>query len=134
MKGEALDLRVDLHSYSCLQPRTLGHDQKNKIPDTSSWNKFSRQGARCSLRDRVRISVAIERSQQRWLGHLFLIPPGSLPGVVFQVLTHWRAYVSGLAWECFGIPLGELKEVSGESRRWMDGIKEKPNYETHSLF
>ncbi len=50
-----------------------------------------------SLRDRVRSSVTreelrvepllldIERSQLRWLGHLFQMPPGHLPGEVFRV-------------------------------------------------
>ncbi len=49
-----------------------------------------------SLRDRVRSSVTleelrveslllgIERSQLRWLGHLFRMPPGCLPGEVFR--------------------------------------------------
>ncbi len=48
------------------------------------------------LRDRVRSSITqeelrvepllldIERSQLRWLGHLFRMPPGRLPGEVFR--------------------------------------------------
>ncbi len=57
---------------------------------------FLRRVAGRSLRDRVRSSVTreelivepllldIERSQLRWLGHLFRMPPGCLPGEVFR--------------------------------------------------
>ncbi|KAK3573226.1 hypothetical protein QTP86_015140, partial [Hemibagrus guttatus] len=98
---------------------------------------FLRRVAGCSLRDRVRSSVTreelrveplllhIERGQLRWLGHLFRMPPGRLPGEVFRACptgkrpwgrprTCWRDYVSRLAWECLGVPLEELEEVSGE--------------------
>ncbi|GAA6083977.1 receptor-type tyrosine-protein phosphatase F-like, partial [Tachysurus ichikawai] len=94
-----------------------------------------------SLRDRVRSSVTreelrveplllhIERSQLRWLGHLFRMPPGCLPGEVFRAYptgrrprgrprTRWRDYVSRLAWERLGIPPEELEEVSGEKEVW----------------
>ncbi|KAK3526422.1 hypothetical protein QTP70_025454, partial [Hemibagrus guttatus] len=90
-----------------------------------------------SLRDRVRSSVTweelgveplllhIERGQLRWLGHLFRMPPGRLPGEVFRACptgkrprgrprTRWRDYVSRLAWERLGVPPEELEEVSGE--------------------
>ncbi|KAI3362006.1 hypothetical protein L3Q82_012348 [Scortum barcoo] len=89
-----------------------------------------------SLRDRVRSSVTlrelgveplllcIEKSQLRWLGHLFRMPPGRLPREVFQACptgrrprgrprTRWRDYVSQLAWERLGVPPEELEEVSG---------------------
>ncbi|GAA6078097.1 uncharacterized protein LOC111191400, partial [Tachysurus ichikawai] len=95
-----------------------------------------------SLRDRVRSSVTreelrveplllhIERSQLRWLGHLFRMPPGRLPGEVFRAYptgrrprgrprTRWRDYVSRLAWERLGIPPEELEEVSGEKEVWV---------------
>ena len=78
------------------------------------------------LRDRVRSSVTreelgvellllhIERSQLRWLGHLFQMPPGRLPWEVFLACparrgprgrprTCWCDYVTQLAWELFGI-------------------------------
>ncbi len=57
---------------------------------------FLRRVAGRSLRDRVRSSVTgeelrvepllldIERSQLRWLGHLFRMPPGHIPGEVFR--------------------------------------------------
>ncbi|KAI3374045.1 hypothetical protein L3Q82_022600 [Scortum barcoo] len=89
-----------------------------------------------SLRDRVRSSVTreelgveplllhIERSQLRWLGHLFRMPPGRLPREVLPGMSHreeaqgrprtrWRDYVSRLAWERLGVPPEELEEVSG---------------------
>ncbi|KAK3561731.1 hypothetical protein QTP86_012984 [Hemibagrus guttatus] len=98
---------------------------------------FLRRVAGRSLRDRVRSSVTreelgveplllhIERGQLRWLGHLFWMPLGLLPGEVFRACptgkrprgrprTHWRDYVSRLAWERLGVPPEELEEVSGE--------------------
>ncbi|KAK3530122.1 hypothetical protein QTP86_014798 [Hemibagrus guttatus] len=52
------------------------------------------------------------------------MPLGRLPGEVFRACptgkrprgrprTHWRDYVSRLAWEHLGVPLEELEEVSG---------------------
>ncbi|KAK3521399.1 hypothetical protein QTP70_004353 [Hemibagrus guttatus] len=98
---------------------------------------FLRRVAGRSLRDRVRSSVTreelgveplllhIERGLLRWLGHLFQMPPGRLPGEVFQACPtgkrprgrprkRWRDYVSWLAWERLGVPTEELEEVSGE--------------------
>uniref|UniRef100_A0A8C9VV72 ribonuclease H n=1 Tax=Scleropages formosus TaxID=113540 RepID=A0A8C9VV72_SCLFO len=94
-----------------------------------------------TLRDRVRSSVTreelgveplllrIKRSQLRWLGHLFRMPPGRLPGEVFRACptgrrpqgrprTRWRDYVSQLAWERLGVPPEELEEVCGEKEVW----------------
>ncbi|KAI3354167.1 hypothetical protein L3Q82_018703, partial [Scortum barcoo] len=63
---------------------------------------FLRRVAGRSLRDRVRSSVTreelgveplllrIERSQLRWLGHLFRMPPGRLPREVFQACPTGR--------------------------------------------
>ncbi|KAK3541803.1 hypothetical protein QTP86_005516 [Hemibagrus guttatus] len=67
----------------------------------------------------------IERGQLRWLGHLFRMPPGRLPGEVFWACptgkrprgrprTRWRDYVFRLAWERLGVPPEELEEVAGE--------------------
>ncbi|KAK3542767.1 hypothetical protein QTP70_002969 [Hemibagrus guttatus] len=98
---------------------------------------FLRRVAGRSLRDRVRSSVTreelgveplllhIERGQLMWLGHLFRMPPGRLPGEVFRACptrkrprgrprTRWRDYVSRLAWEHLRVPPEELEEVSGE--------------------
>ncbi|KAK3556392.1 hypothetical protein QTP70_007987 [Hemibagrus guttatus] len=98
---------------------------------------FLRKVAGRSLRDRVRSSVTreelgveplllhIERGQLRWLGHLFRMPPGRLPGEVFQACptgkrpwgrprTRWRDYVFRLAWERLGVPPEELEEVARE--------------------
>ncbi|KAK3532757.1 hypothetical protein QTP86_028126 [Hemibagrus guttatus] len=98
---------------------------------------FLRRVAGRSLRDTLRSSVTreelgveplllhIERGQLRWLGHLFRMPPGRLPGEVFRAYptgkrrrgrpkTRWRDYVSRLTWERLGISPEELEEVSGE--------------------
>ncbi|KAK3527697.1 hypothetical protein QTP86_034170 [Hemibagrus guttatus] len=100
---------------------------------------FLRRVAGRYLRDRVRSSVTreefgveplllhIERVQLRWLGHLFWMPPGRLPGEVFRACptgkrpwgrprTHWRDYVSRVTWEHLRIPPKELEEVSGERK------------------
>ncbi|KAK3561362.1 hypothetical protein QTP86_030660 [Hemibagrus guttatus] len=103
---------------------------------------FLRRVAGRSLRDRVRSSVTrqelgveplllhIKRGQLRWLGHLFRMPPGRLPGEVFRACptgkrprgrprTRWRDYVSWLARECLGVPPEELEEVSGEREKYL---------------
>ncbi|KAI3359480.1 hypothetical protein L3Q82_013884 [Scortum barcoo] len=106
---------------------TYGHElwvmtEKDKIMRIQAAEmSFLRRVAGRSLRDRVRSSVTreelgveplllhIERSQLRWLGHLFRMPPGRLPREVFQACptgrrprgrprTRWRDYVSRLAW------------------------------------
>ncbi|KAK3542752.1 hypothetical protein QTP70_001880 [Hemibagrus guttatus] len=98
---------------------------------------FLRRVAGRSLRDRVRSSVTreklgveplllhIERGQLRWLGHLFRMPPGRLPGEVFRACppgkrprgrprTRCRDYVFRLAWKRLGVPPEELEEVARE--------------------
>ncbi|KAI3371761.1 hypothetical protein L3Q82_024310 [Scortum barcoo] len=112
------------------------------------WRALSGVAGR-SLRDRVRSSVTreelgveplllrIERSQLRWLGHLFRMPPGRLPREVFQACptgrrprgrprTRWRDYVSRLAWERLGVPLEELEEVSGVREVWASLLRLLP--------
>ncbi|KAK3544065.1 hypothetical protein QTP86_000871 [Hemibagrus guttatus] len=94
---------------------------------------FLRRVAGRSLRDRVRSSVTreelgvellllhIERGQLGWLGHLFRMPPGRLPGEVFRACptgkrprgrprTRWRDYVfrAGL-----GTPWGPSGRAGG---------------------
>ncbi|KAK3536545.1 hypothetical protein QTP86_013744, partial [Hemibagrus guttatus] len=101
---------------------------------------FLRRVAGRSLRDRVGSSVTreelgveplllhIERGQLRWLGHLFRMPPGRLPGEVFRACptgkrprgrprTRWRDYVFRLAWERLRVPPEELEEVARERER-----------------
>ncbi|KAK3524866.1 hypothetical protein QTP86_010089 [Hemibagrus guttatus] len=110
---------------------------------------FLRRVAGCSLRDRVRSSVTreelgveplllhIERGQLRWLGHLFRMSPGRLPGEVFWACptgkrpqgrprTRWRDYVSRLTWERLGIPPEELEEVSRERGVWASLLRLLP--------
>ncbi len=110
---------------------------------------FLRRVAGRSLRDRVRSSVTreelrvellllhIERGQLRWLGHLFRMPPGLLPGKVFRARptgrrprgrprTRWRDYVSRLAWERLGVPPEELEDVSREREVWASLLRLLP--------
>ncbi|KAK3533936.1 hypothetical protein QTP70_034935, partial [Hemibagrus guttatus] len=102
-----------------------------------------------SLRDRVRSSVTweelgveplllhIERGQLRWLGHLFRMPPGCLPGEGFRACptgkrpqgrprTRWRDYVFRLAWERLGVPPEELEEVAREREVWASLLRLLP--------
>uniref|UniRef100_A0AAV2MQG6 ribonuclease H n=1 Tax=Knipowitschia caucasica TaxID=637954 RepID=A0AAV2MQG6_KNICA len=102
-----------------------------------------------SLRDRVRSSVTreelgveplllhVERNQLRWLGHLFRMPPGRLPGEVFRARptgrrprgrprTRWRDYVSQLAWERLGVPPDELEEVCVDREVWASLLRLLP--------
>ncbi|KAK3542716.1 hypothetical protein QTP70_000099 [Hemibagrus guttatus] len=110
---------------------------------------FLRRVVGRSLRDRVKSSVTWkelgveplllhnERGQLRWLGHLFRMPPGRLPGEVFWACptgkrpqgrprTRWRDYVSRLAWERLGFPPDELEEVSGEREVWASLLRLLP--------
>ncbi len=41
LQGEALDLLVNLRAYSHLWSWALGHDRKDKIPDTGGRNELS---------------------------------------------------------------------------------------------
>ncbi|KAI3356573.1 hypothetical protein L3Q82_017772 [Scortum barcoo] len=154
-KGEALDLRpVNLRSPHL----TYGHelwvmnDRKDKIMRIQAAEmSFLRRVAGRSLRDRVRSSVTreelgveplllhIERSQLRWLGHLFRMPPGRLPREVFQACPTGRR-PSGktqdtlerlclcLGWpgNASGSPLEELEEVSGVREVWASLLRLLP--------
>ena len=101
------------------------------------------------LRDRVRSSVTreelrveplclhVERSQLRWLGHLYWMPTGRLPREVFLAYptsrrpqgrhkTRWSDHVTWLAWEHLGILPEELEEVSGERAVWASLLRQLP--------
>ncbi|KAI3360442.1 hypothetical protein L3Q82_002337 [Scortum barcoo] len=124
-----LSRKAKLSIYRSIYVPTLtyGHElwvmtERTRSRIQAAEMSFLRRVAGRSLRDRVRSSVTreelgveplllrIERSQLRWLGHLFRMPPGRLPREVFQACptgrrprgrprTRWRDYVSRLAWE-----------------------------------
>ncbi|KAK0155927.1 hypothetical protein N1851_001531 [Merluccius polli] len=102
---------------------------------------FLRRVAGLSLRDRVRSSIireelgvdplllCVERSQMRWLGHLVRMPPWACPTgrrPRGRPRTHWRDYVSRLAWERLRIPQEELDEVAGEREVWASLLRLLP--------
>ncbi|KAI3362885.1 hypothetical protein L3Q82_001925 [Scortum barcoo] len=111
---------------------------------------FLRRVAGRSLRDRVRSSVTreelgveplllhIERSQLRWLGHLFRMPPGRLPREVFQACptgrrpqgktqdTLERLCLSAGLGTPRGPPGEELEEVSGVREVWASLLRLLP--------
>ncbi|KAK3517314.1 hypothetical protein QTP70_002959 [Hemibagrus guttatus] len=97
---------------------------------------FLRRVAGRSLRDRVRSSVTweelgveplllhIERGQLRWLGHLFRMPPGHVPGEVFRACPTgktqdtlerlslgWPGNTSGSFWKSWRKCLGRGREA-----------------------
>ncbi|KAK3523485.1 hypothetical protein QTP86_033979, partial [Hemibagrus guttatus] len=139
-----LSRKVKLSIYQSIYVPTLtyGHElwvmtERVRSRIQVAEMSFLRRVAGCSLRDRVRSSVSreelgveplllhIERGQLRWLGHLFRMPPGHLPGEVYRACptgkrpqgrprTRWRDYVFRLAWEHLGVPPEELEEVTGE--------------------
>ncbi len=122
-----LSRKAKLSIYRSIYVPTLtyGHElwvmtERTRSRIQAAEMSFLRRVAGRSLRDRVRSSVTreelrveplllhIERGQLRWLGHLFRMPPGRLPGKVFRARptgrrprgrprTRWRDYVSRLA-------------------------------------
>ncbi|KAI3363818.1 hypothetical protein L3Q82_001417 [Scortum barcoo] len=151
-----LSRKAKLSIYRSIYVPTLtyGHElwvmtERTRSRIQAAEMSFLRRVAGRSLRDRVRSSVTreelgveplllrIERSQLRWLGHLFRMPPGRLPREVFQACptgrrprgrprTRWRDYVSRLAWERLGIPPEELEEVSGVREVWASLLRLLP--------
>ncbi|KAK3564250.1 hypothetical protein QTP86_011970 [Hemibagrus guttatus] len=137
-----LSRKAKLSIYQSIYAPTLtyGHElwvmtERVRSRIQAAEMSFLRRVAGSSLRDRVRSSVTreelgveplllhIERGQLRWLGHLFRMPPGHLPGEVFRACptgkrprgrprTRWRDYVFRLAWENLGVPPEELEEVA----------------------
>ncbi|TKS64956.1 LINE-1 reverse transcriptase -like protein [Collichthys lucidus] len=151
-----LSRKAKLSIYQSIYVPTLtyGHElwvvtKRTRSRIQAAEMSFLRRVAGLSLRDRVRSSaireelrvqplhLRIERSQLRWLGHLVRMPPGRLPGETFwarpsgrrprgRPRTRWRDYVSRLAWERLGVPLGELDEVAGEREVWATLLKLLP--------
>ncbi|KAK3546902.1 hypothetical protein QTP86_003774 [Hemibagrus guttatus] len=132
-----LSQKAKLSIYQSIYVPTLTYGHELWVMTEAAEMSFLRRLAGRSLRDRVRSFVTqeelrveplllhIERGQLRWLGHLFRMPLGHLPGEVFRACptrkrprgrprTGWRDYVSRLAWERLGVPPEELEEVSGE--------------------
>ncbi|KAK3525020.1 hypothetical protein QTP86_013357 [Hemibagrus guttatus] len=98
-----LSRKAKLSIYQSIYAPTLtyGHElwvmtERVRFRIQAAEMSFLRRVAGHSLRDRVRSSVTreelgveplllhIERGQLRWLGHLFRMPPGRLPGEVFR--------------------------------------------------
>ncbi len=98
-----LSRKAKLSIYRSIYVPTLtyGHElwvmtERTRSRIQAAEMSFLRRVAGRSLRDRVRSSVTreelrveplllhIERGQLRWLGHLFRMPPGRLPGKVFR--------------------------------------------------
>ncbi|KAK3570217.1 hypothetical protein QTP86_016528 [Hemibagrus guttatus] len=134
-----LSRKAKLSIYQSIYAPTLtyGHElwvmnERVRSRIQAAEMSFLRRVAGRSLRDRVRSSVTreelgvellllhIERGQLRWLGHLFRMPPGRLPGEVFRACPtgkrplSFRDYVFQLAWERLGVPPEELEEVARE--------------------
>ncbi len=151
-----LSRKAKLSIYRSIYVPTLtyGHElwvmtERTRSRIQAAEMSFLRRVAGRSLRDRVRSSVTreelrveplllhIERGQLRWLGHLFRMHPGRLPGKVFRARptgrrprgrprTRWRDYVSRLAWERLGVPPEELEEVSREREVWASLLRLLP--------
>ncbi|KAK3525692.1 hypothetical protein QTP70_005846 [Hemibagrus guttatus] len=134
--------KLSIYQSIYIPTLTYGHElwvmtERVRSQIQAAEMSFLRRVAGRSLRDRVRSSVTreelgveplllhIERGQLRWLGHLFRMPPGRLPGEVFRACptgkrprgrprTRWRDYVFRLAWERLGVTPEELEEVARE--------------------
>ncbi|KAK3546694.1 hypothetical protein QTP70_031760, partial [Hemibagrus guttatus] len=151
-----LSRKAKLSIYQSIYVPTLSYSRELWVMTerARSWIQaaemsFLRKVAGRSLRDRVRSSATreeleveplllhIESGQLRWLGHLFRMPPGRLPGEVFRACptgkrprgrprTRWRDYVSRLTWERLGIPPEELEEVvqtnNDDNRKYLQAL------------
>ncbi|KAI3353065.1 hypothetical protein L3Q82_019630 [Scortum barcoo] len=155
--AESKKAKLSIYRSIYVPTLTYGHElwvmtERTRSRIQAAEMSFLRRVAGRSLRDRVRSSVTreelgveplllhhcIERSQLRWLGHLFRMPPGRLPREVFQACptgrrprgrprTRWRNYVSRLA----GLgnasgPPEELEEVSGVREVWASLLRLLP--------
>ena len=135
-------MKLSIYQWIYIPILTYGHElwimtERTRSRIQAAEMSFLRRVAGRSLRDRVRSSVTreelrveplllhVERSQLRWLGHLYRMPPGRLPGRVLRACltrkrprgrprTCWRDYVTWLAWERLGTFLEDLEEVSEE--------------------
>ncbi|KAK3528727.1 hypothetical protein QTP70_010164 [Hemibagrus guttatus] len=113
--------KLSIYQSTYVPTLTYGHEVWVMTERIRSWIQVAEMSFLCrvagrSLRDRVRSSVTreelgaeplllhIERGQLRWLGHLFRMPPGCLPGEVFWACptgkrprgrprARWRDYV-----------------------------------------
>ncbi|KAI3363802.1 hypothetical protein L3Q82_001410 [Scortum barcoo] len=132
-----LSLKAKLSIYRSIYVPTLtyGHELWVMTERTRLWIQAAKMSfllrvAGHSLIDRVRSSVTreelgveplllhIERSQLRWLGHLFWMPPGRLHREEAQgkPRTRWRDYVSQLV---LGTPRGPPGRAGGSV--WGEG-------------
>ncbi|KAK3528789.1 hypothetical protein QTP70_011573 [Hemibagrus guttatus] len=144
-----LSRKAKLLIYQSIYAPTLtyGHELWVMTERVRSWIQaaemsFLRRVAGRSLRDRVRSSVTweelgveplllhIERGQLRWLGHLFRMSPGRLPGEVFRVCPTGKrpgenpghaGETMSFGWpgNALGGPPEELKEVAREREDMM---------------
>ncbi len=117
---EALDLPLNLHSFPHLWCWRIGHDQKNRIIDTSRWSGFPQEGGlktnshfpRLCVRfgmpevkivihpcpwGSARVSGCLQTHNAesmfrplRWFKHLVKMLRGCLPKEVFQGMSCWE--------------------------------------------
>ncbi len=126
-----LSRKAKLSIYQSIYVPTLtyGHElwvmtERTRSRIQAAEMSFLRRVAGRSLRDRVRSSVTreelrveplllhVERSQLRWLGHLYQMPPGRLPGKVDAGGTMslgWPGKASGSPWKSWRKCLGRGK-------------------------
>ncbi|KAI3355814.1 hypothetical protein L3Q82_004221 [Scortum barcoo] len=127
---EAAGMRI---STSKSEAMVLDDDGKgwralSGVAGRSLRDRGEKLGHSGGARSRAAALLRIERSQLRWLGHLFRMPPGRLPREVFQACPppggglgedpgHAGETMSldwpGNAWGSPRIPPEELEEVSG---------------------
>ena len=139
-----LSQKTKLSIYRSIYVPTLtyGHElwvvtERTRSRIQASKMSFLHRGIRLSLRDRVSsldlqdrlraelLLLHVQRSQLRWFRHLIRMPPGRLPGEVFQACPsrrkprdrprkHLRDYVPQLAWECLSVSQEGYVDMAGE--------------------
>lgn len=123
-------------SEPCLSERMcrpISFSGEHPRPVCLGWSDQGHEG-RSSVRDE-QLPLSIQRSQTMGLGHLLGRLPGEASGHFPSEggprggpRTHWKVFVSQMAWEHLRISPGERDKIAVESKVWAFVPKLLPSY------